>query len=188
MERVDRGEPLGGLGGLVCLFQNHFDAERGFLLGYETDRFVFGLAAESAAERAGPMTFVRSRTRFAPGRWYHLAATYDGQRMKLWVNGKPEGESTEQSGPIRYPGNNVPLTIGRYRNGSDPGDGYNNNEDDVPFLGAIREVASEPRLIRSRGGCGVRHHRRSGPKARSRSRRTSSSRPTYNSRPPTRSR
>ena len=27
--RMDRGEPQGGLGGLVCLFQNHFDAERG---------------------------------------------------------------------------------------------------------------------------------------------------------------
>jgi hypothetical protein len=139
--RVDRGEPPGGLGGLVCLFQNHFDAERGFLLGYETDRFVFGLATESAADRAGPMTYIRSQKRFTPGRWYHLVATYDGQRMKLWVNGKLEGESAEQFGPIRYPGSDVPLTIGRYRNGSDPTDGYNNNEDDVPFLGAIREVA-----------------------------------------------
>src|SRR5947208_2253660 len=85
--RVDRGEPPGGLGGLVGLFQNHFDAERGLLLGYDTDRFAFGLAAESAAERGGPMTLLRSQSRFVPGRWYHLAATYDGRRMRLFVNG-----------------------------------------------------------------------------------------------------
>src|SRR5262249_802815 len=64
-----------------------------------------------------------------------------GQRMKLWVNGQLDGECGEQSGPIRYPGSDVPLTIGRYRNGTDPAAGYNNNEDDVPFLGAVREVA-----------------------------------------------
>jgi hypothetical protein len=139
--RVDRGEPVGGLGGLVSLFQNHFEAERGFLLGYETDRFVFGLAAGPAGDRAGTMSFVRGRTKFVPGRWYHLAATYDGGRMRLWVNGRLDGESAEQSGPIRYPGGNVPLTIGRYRNGTDPADGYNNNEDDVPLLGAVREVS-----------------------------------------------
>lgn len=145
--RVDRGEIAGGLGGLVCYFQNHFDAERGFLLGYETDRFVFGLAAESVRTRGGMMTYLRSRNRFVPGRWYHLVATYDGQRMKLWVNGQQEGESTEQTGPIRLPGGNVPLTIGRYHNGTDPHNGYNNNEDDLPFLGAIHEVAIYPRAL-----------------------------------------
>jgi len=145
--RVDRGEPPGGLGGIVCLFQNHFDADRGFLLGYDADRFVFGLAAESTIGRAGPMTFIRGQTRFIPGRWYHLVATYDGQRMKLWVNGQLDGESVEQSGPIRYPGSGVALTIGRYRNGTDPTAGYNNNEDDVPFVGAIREVALYGRAL-----------------------------------------
>lgn len=145
--RVDRGEPPGGLGGMVCLFQNHFDADRGFLLGYDTDRFVFGLAAESTIGRASPMTFIRGQTRFVPGKWYHLVATYDGRRMKLWVNGQLDGESAEQSGPIRYPGNGVALTIGRYRNGTDPAAGYNNNEDDVPLVGAIREVALYGRAL-----------------------------------------
>ena len=49
--RVDRPEPPGGTGGLVGLFQNHFDADRGFLLGYEADHFTFGLAAESTVRR-----------------------------------------------------------------------------------------------------------------------------------------
>src|SRR5262249_8025100 len=64
-----------------------------------------------------------------------------------WVNGRLAGESTEQTGAIRYPGGRVPLTIGRYRNGPDPQGGYNNNEDDVPFVGAIREVAIYPRPL-----------------------------------------
>jgi hypothetical protein len=139
--RVDRPEPPGGTGGLVSLFQNHFDADRGFRLGFEGDHFVFGLAAESTVGRGGAMTVVRDPARFTAGKWYHLAAGYDGTRMTLWVNGKSVGESTEQAGPIRYPGGRVPFTIGRYHNGENPESGYNNNEDDVPFVGAIREVA-----------------------------------------------
>ncbi|HEY2786563.1 MAG TPA: LamG-like jellyroll fold domain-containing protein [Fimbriiglobus sp.] len=139
--RVDRSEPPGSTGGLVGLFQNHFDAELGFLLGFEGDHFSFGLSAESTVGLGSPMTVVRDPVKFVPGKWYHVAAGYDGKRMSLWVNGRLAGESTEQVGPIRYPGGRVPLTMGRYHNGQDPQKGYNNNEDDVPFLGAIREVA-----------------------------------------------
>jgi len=50
----------------------------------------------------GRLLFLNSKkTDWQAGRWYHLAATYDGQRMRLFVDGKADGVSERKlSGKI----------------------------------------------------------------------------------------
>lgn len=84
-------------GGIAGCFQEGKTPDQGWTLGYNESHFRFGLAAERR------LTWVTSASTFAKGEWYHVAATYDGQTMSLYVNGKLEGSSKEQTGPIVYP-------------------------------------------------------------------------------------
>jgi hypothetical protein len=36
--------------------------------------------------------FVESTTTFEPGEWYHFAGTYDGDSLRIYINGEMEGE------------------------------------------------------------------------------------------------
>ena len=49
------------------------------------------------------MTYLSAKTPIKKERWYYVAATYDGQTMRLYVNGELEAESNAQSGDIVYP-------------------------------------------------------------------------------------
>ncbi|MBI5831591.1 MAG: LamG domain-containing protein [Armatimonadetes bacterium] len=60
--------------------------------------------------------------------WHHLAATYDGRDLRLYVDGKPRGAlSVNKPRPVA----NVPLMLGM--RGDRSGDGYH-------FAGALDEV------------------------------------------------
>ncbi|XP_067584830.1 pappalysin-2 isoform X2 [Pseudorca crassidens] len=41
--------------------------------------------------------------RYQPGKWTHVAATYDGRRMALYVDGTQVASSPDQSGPLNSP-------------------------------------------------------------------------------------
>jgi len=94
--RIDR--PI-EWGGIVGVLQDNGNYEKGWLLGYRNNRFSFAVAG-AASNR---LTYLTASSTFEPGRWYHVAGTYDGTVMMIYVNGKAAGSSRDQSGPIAYP-------------------------------------------------------------------------------------
>jgi hypothetical protein len=123
--RIDAGARKGGIIGQI---QDNLYAGKGASLGYDSLGFRFGLAAQSTGQADGTMTWIRSSAGLNPGKWTHVAATYDGATMKLFVDGILEGSSQSQSGAI-IPAD-APLTIG----------GYIDADERVPFVGAIHSA------------------------------------------------
>ncbi|MBV1928571.1 MAG: metallophosphoesterase [Gammaproteobacteria bacterium] len=101
-------------GSFLCVAQDNGESERGWILGYNSEQFSFGLASEGADDGDGKMTFLVSKTKYEEGRFYHVAATYDGEMQCLYVNGKLEASSKIQSGDILYP-KSAPFVLGGYR-------------------------------------------------------------------------
>ncbi|RIK83397.1 MAG: hypothetical protein DCC68_03735 [Planctomycetota bacterium] len=86
-------------GGIVSALQDNGDFERGWLLGFRQTNFCFALCAGESAK----LTYLVADAPFEPGAWHHVAATFDGGEMRLYVNGVLAAKSQEQSGDIRYP-------------------------------------------------------------------------------------
>lgn len=129
-------------GGIVGCVQDNGGAEKGWVLGYQNDRFSFGLATTGADDGDGRMTYVTGKTGFEPGRYYHVAATFDGEVQRLYINGKLDAESRVQSGAILYP-QSAPLVIGAYRDA----------DENTLLHGRIRSVrifsqAAKPKAIK----------------------------------------
>ncbi len=124
--RVDEPAEWGAF--LGC-FQDNGPKEKGFVVGFNKANFYFGLATEGGESGEGKITYLNGTTKYESRRWYHVAAVYDGKRMQLYVNGKLDGESKEQSGPVSYAAK-APLVIGRYRD----------DDEDYPMVGGIREI------------------------------------------------
>lgn len=91
------------------LFDKCFYAssDRGWLLGIKAvseqgnrdPRFFFSLKTD----RAHKVTSIHSNTRYLPNHWAHVAVTYNGLYMKLYVNGAQTAVSREQSGDVFSP-------------------------------------------------------------------------------------
>lgn len=101
-------------GGVVSVIQDNGDAEKGWVLGYDTRHFTFGLASTGADDGDGRMTYLTGKTRYQEGRLYHVVATFDGETTRLYVNGRLDAESREQSGDILYP-DRAPVVLGAYK-------------------------------------------------------------------------
>lgn len=119
--KVDRPETWGGIVGCI---QDDGSTEHGWLLGFNGDRFSFALAGS----RSG-LTYLKADQAFQKGRWYHVAATYDGKQMKLYLNGTLSASSDEEQGPISY-ANKRFFTVGAYK---DANESY-------PLKGALHEI------------------------------------------------
>lgn len=116
-------------GGIAGFVQDNGDFEKGWMLGYDRRAFTFRLATRGGDDGTGRLTTLAGRTPVERGRWHHVAATYDGTTMRLYVDGKPDGESTAQSGDILYP------ERGRYAVGA-----YADDDELNPLEGALFEV------------------------------------------------
>lgn len=122
-------------GGLAGLLQDNGDYERGFLLGFRQDRFCFALASEKA-ER---LTYLMAKQSYEVGTWHHVAGTYDGRVMRIYVDGELAGETADQRGNIVFPPDAF-LELGSYR-------------DDNEFYrtdGMLHEVAIHYRTLSAR--------------------------------------
>jgi hypothetical protein len=60
----------------------------------------FGLAIRT--ETGTQMSYVETPNIYETGTWYHLAATYDGQYVKIYVDGLVAAGPTDVGGPIRW--------------------------------------------------------------------------------------
>jgi len=94
-------------GSIIGYAQDNGSYERGWILGYNEDSFLFWVST------GGPLIQATSRVKFEIGRKYHVVGTYDGSKVKIYVNGKLSGQ-VNASGPISYP-NKAHYTVGIYK-------------------------------------------------------------------------
>lgn len=117
--RIDQGQRWGNLVGFM---QDNGDYERGWSLGYNEKSFLFWLST------GGKMISVAASKPFPVSDWATVAATFDGRKIQLFVDGKLAGER-DAAGEIAYP-DEAWLTIGAYRD----------SNEFYPMLGSISEV------------------------------------------------
>jgi hypothetical protein len=80
--------------------------ERGWWLGILSNKFNFSLVSQKY------LVGLRSSDSPEPNRWYHVAATFDGSVMRIYVDGKLSG-TYDQLGAINYQERGA-LAIGAY--------------------------------------------------------------------------
>jgi outer membrane protein assembly factor BamB len=105
--RIDAAQQWGGILGAI---QDNGNFERGWILGYSGSKFSFGV---NATDGRDAITYLPAKTDFTNGRWYHVAGTFDGKVLKVYVNGHLENTATDQQGDIKYPPKTF-VEIGAY--------------------------------------------------------------------------
>ncbi len=123
---VERPERWGGIAGRL---EDNGNFEKGWLLGYDEERFTFALATAGADDGDGKVTYLRGRAAHRYGAWRHVAATYDGAVMRLYVDGVLDAESSAQSGAVLY------ADFGEFVVG-----GYRDRDEHHPLDGRLAEV------------------------------------------------
>jgi outer membrane protein assembly factor BamB len=86
-------------GGIAGVIQDNGDFERGWLLGFVDRKFSFALASEGHQR----LTYLQGKADFQDSHWYHVVGTYDGDTLRVFVNGKLEASEAAHSGAILYP-------------------------------------------------------------------------------------
>ncbi len=139
--RVD--QPL-EWGGIIGAIQDNGDFEKGWLLGFRQSSFCFALAS---AEKKRRLTYLTAGVAFRPGEWHHVAGTYDGETLRVYVDGELSGTSNEHAGPIDYPPRAF-FEIGAYRD----------DDEFFPLVGMLEEVRVYGRALAAGE---IREHARS---------------------------
>ncbi len=80
-----------------------------YALTLHDDQFVFELNAGGAKEGVIGTETLESNT------WYHVAGTYNGAEMRIYVNGEPNGTLSKSGAIARYP-TDVHIGAGIYSN------------------------------------------------------------------------
>ncbi|MCA9212327.1 MAG: PQQ-binding-like beta-propeller repeat protein, partial [Planctomycetales bacterium] len=128
--RIDEPQTWGAFIGCV---QDNGSYERGWLLGYNEQKPAFAICG---IDGPGKLTYLTPTQEYSLKTWHHFAATYDGTKMILYVDGKPVAESTEQKGSINYPPSGV-YVLGTYQD----------DNERFPLDGMMHEVAVYKRVF-----------------------------------------
>lgn len=94
--RLDEGTQWGGILGMT---QDNGSYEKGWILGYRGEKF--GVAVNGTGGHDG-LTWLVAPEASELGAWHHVAGSYDGETIRLYVNGQEVASSTAQSGEIDY--------------------------------------------------------------------------------------
>jgi len=119
--RVDKPAAWGGIVG--CILDNGA-TEHGWLLGYRNEKFTVGIAGDGEG-----LTYLSSSQPFVMKNWYHVVGTYDGNEIRLYVDGQLAANSQAESGEINYAEERF-FSVGAY---------YDSDEK-FPLEGALQEV------------------------------------------------
>lgn len=92
-----------GDSGIISFAQDNGGYQKGWLLGFNEKNFNFALATPGGDDGNGKFTFLNSASPITLDRWHYVVGTYDGAKMRFYLDGKKEAESTQQSGDISYP-------------------------------------------------------------------------------------
>lgn len=111
-------------GGIIGAVEDNGGYEKGWILGYDEERFTFGLSTEATDDGDGRLIYLRADKPYEVGRLYNVSAHYDGTVAKLLVNGRVAAVSEEVGGAIVH-AEEARLAIGAYRDSNEhhPHDG-----------------------------------------------------------------
>lgn len=116
-------------GSVFGFFQDNGGFEMGWLLGTRRGNPCLAVSSTGSDDGEGLMTYLEGSKPLTIGKWHHIAGSYDGKKMKIYLDGKVVGESEAQSGPILYP-DKAALVIGSYVD----------DDEQYPHNGAIQDV------------------------------------------------
>ena len=123
---VKVGEGNANWSGILSAIEDNGSYERGMLLGLKEDRFVFGITSTGKQR----LTYLSDPSLAPKDKWIHLAGTYDGLTMNLYVNGRLRAVSTAQRGAVSWD-RNATFALGAY---------VDQNEKH-PFHGQIQSIS-----------------------------------------------
>ena len=121
--------------GILNYVQDNGSYERGFFLGVVDGR-IGGYIATVRDGGSPRYDWISWDNYFELGRWYHIAFTYDGANMKLYIDGTLVRKSTQAYGDIAYPEQST-FAIGAFM-----------DDNELEHIkGAIREVRLYSRAL-----------------------------------------
>ena len=128
-------------GGYVGCFQDNGSFEKGWVLG-TNNAITFAVSTEKPNDGDGILTYVVANAKYNKGKWIHVAGTYEGKKIKIYINGELAGDNSSHTGDINYPeeGDSAPdaeFIIGKYKD-------INKN---FPHQGSIDEVKLYERAL-----------------------------------------
>jgi len=116
-------------GSIVGYFQDNGNYERGFLLGFNSNKFFFALST------GGALQYVYSKEAIQKEKVTHLTGSFDGKSLKLFVNGKLSS-SKELKGKIVYP-DDAFFSVGTYKD----------KDENYPMVGSLYKVSVSEKVF-----------------------------------------
>ncbi|MCG8611146.1 MAG: LamG domain-containing protein, partial [Pseudomonadales bacterium] len=130
-------------GGFVSFFQDNGNNEAGWVLGTRGRKFSIALASEETKS----LTYLEAPNDYELGQFYHVAATYDGANMTLYVDGIPVSTSQDQSGDIYYPSTSNGPGWAEYGNSDFAIGSYLDFNEDFRHTGLLDDIAIWDRAL-----------------------------------------